>query len=123
VHSGNSPGFLQPEVVRIDSMQSVATHTSEKHFDKAQPIVHVVEHVDEHSIRDAVFFGMKITIACCIPLGLFIGNDRAQGSYYAYGLSCFFWPMLFAVAIGAAIGSSLGYVFGVIGHASDPVKE
>jgi len=85
--------------------------------------LHSTQHVDSHSIKDAVIFGMKFTIGCFIPLGLLIGNDRAPGSYYTYGLSCFIWPMISCIALGAMIGGSLGYVFGAIGHASDPVSQ
>lgn len=112
-----------PRAARFDQMQAVSTPLNEKRIDHVHGQLHVQAHVDEHSIRDAVFFGMKITTACCIPLGLFIGNDRAQGSYYTYGLSCFFWPMVFCIALGIVVGGSLGYVFGAIGHASDPVAK
>jgi hypothetical protein len=65
---------------------------------------------------------MLITIACFLPLGVLIGIDRAPGSFYVYGFSCFIWPMVSVIALGVAIGGSLGYVFGAIGHASDPVQ-
>lgn len=83
--------------------------------------VHVNQHVDPHNKVDAMIFGMKITIGCCLPLGVLIGIDRAPGSFYAYGLSCFMWPIITSIVLGAAIGASLGFVFDAVGHASDPV--
>ncbi len=75
------------------------------------------------SILAASLFGMAITAALFAVLGIFIGFDRAQGSFYAYGLSCFFWPVVSMVALGAVVGGSLGFVFGHIGHASDVAPE
>ncbi len=104
-------------------MQKTATPTATDTHSIASANLHASSHVDSHSIHDAVMFGMKITIACFLPFGLLIGNNRVPGSYYTYGLSCFIWPVISCIVLGAAIGASLGYVFGAIGHASDPISE
>ena len=79
------------------------------------------EEHDQPSILAATLYGSALTAVLFSFLGVLIGNDRAPGSYYAYGLSCFFWPVCSTVLIGAVVGGSLGWVFGWIGHASAPV--
>jgi len=104
-------------------MQSIATPHTQETSSHLPANLHAAKHVDSHSIGDSVKYGMLITIGCFIPLGVMIGMDRAPGSFYVYGFSCFIWPMISCIGLGAAIGGSLGYVFGAIGHASDPTPE
>jgi hypothetical protein len=75
------------------------------------------------SIAASSFFGMVMTAGLFAFLGLLIGLDRAPGSFYSYGLSCFFWPIVSMILLGSVVGGSLGYVFGAIAHASDDTTE
>ena len=86
-----------------------------------QPISHSPH--NNPSIAAASLFGMAITAVLFAILGFCIGLDRAPGSFYAYGLSCFFWPIVSMTVLGSLVGGSLGFVFGSIAHASDVAPE
>ncbi len=62
---------------------------------------------------------MKVSILVSLPLGFFIGLDRAPGSFYTYGISCFIWPMIFAIGMGAFLGGSIGYISAAILHGGE----
>ena len=83
------------------------------------PHKHVHSPHDNPSILMSSLYGMAITTALFVPLGLFIGFDRAPGAFYQYGLSCFIWPVVGMMALGSVVGGSLGYVFGAIAHCMD----
>ena len=105
-------------------MKAVPLHpTTEKPLAANHVNLHAAKHVESHSIKDSVVFGILVSLPGFIILGLLIGNDRVPGSYYTYGLSTFFWPTVAMIALGTAVGGSLGFVFGSIAHASDPVPE
>lgn len=82
--------------------------------------LHAQKHIDPHSKTDSVMFAIKVSVLCSLPFGFLMGLDRAPGSFYAYGISCFIWPMVAAIVIGVVLGSALGSVFAAITHASDP---
>lgn len=85
------------------------------------PHKHVHSPHDNPTILASSLYGMAITAGLFAILGMFIGYDRAPGAFYAYGLSCFIWPMVGMIALGSVVGGSLGYVFGAIAHCNDDV--
>jgi len=103
-------------------MQPMELLTPETAIKVVHPNLHTTEHVESHNTGDSIIYGAKICVACFIILGLFIGYNRTPGSFYTYGLSCFVWPMISCIALGAIVGGALGFVFGAIAHASDPVN-
>lgn len=98
-------------------MERTTVNTESNHH----PISHSPH--NNPSIAAASLYGMAITAVLFAILGFCIGLDRAPGSFYAYGLSCFFWPIVSMTALGCAVGGSLGFVFGSIAHASDVAPE
>jgi len=90
-----------------------------------QPVHHKHAHSpgDNPSIGAATLYGMALTAALFVPLGILIGIDRAPGSFYTYGLSCFVWPVASMVVLGGIVGAALGFTFGSIAHSSDDVPE
>ena len=101
----------------MDRIQNKTTAGANQH-----PISHSVH--NNPSIAATALYGAALTAGLFVPLGLLIGLDRAPGSFYSYGLSCFFWPGVSMVLLGSIVGASLGFVFGSIAHGSDdPTPE
>jgi len=101
-------------------MDKTATPTAYEKTTVATTQLHTQQHVETMTTRDAIHYSMALTIVCFIPMGFIVGIDRSPGSFSIYGLSCFIWPIIACVGIGATVGWSLGFIFGAVSHASDP---
>lgn len=117
------------EIAQLRSGQSVGQSIVNNHAQAAAAYaeaaktgtLHASHHIESKSIGSAMGLGALEMMVGFGFLGLLVGYDRAPGSLYSYGISCYVWPVIGLAALGAVLGAALGFVFGSISHGSDPV--
>jgi len=99
--------------------------TAALHHEMVQTVpagqLHPAQHLEGHSVKDAMVFATRFSLACFIPFGFLVGLDRS--ATYGSGVSGMIWPMILAVSLGVGVGILVGFVMGAIQHASDPSSE